>query len=69
MSRLECVRETLRLAVTFLVAFGGSTAWEPWFTRYADRNPPDLRNASVERLRATMDQAGRDVQAVLARVS
>jgi hypothetical protein len=67
MSRLECVRETLRLAVSFLVAFGGSTTWEPWFTRYADRNPPDLRNASVERLRATMDQAGRDVRDVLAK--
>jgi hypothetical protein len=67
MSRLECVRETLRLAVNFLVAFGGSTAWEPWFTRYADRNPPDLRNASVERLRATMDQAGRDARDVLAK--
>jgi len=66
-SRLECVRETLRLAVNFLVAFGGSTAWEPWFTRYADRNPRDLRNASVERLRATMDQAGRDVRDVLAK--
>jgi len=67
MSRLECVRETLRLAVNFLVAFGGSAAWEPWFTRYADRNPPDLRNASVARLRATMDQAGRDVRDVLAK--
>jgi len=67
MSRLECVRETLRLAVKFLVAFGGSTSWEPWFTRYADRNPPDLRNASVDRLRGTMDQAGRDVRDVLAK--
>jgi hypothetical protein len=67
MSRLECVRETLRLAVNFLVAFGGSAAWEPYVTRYADRNPPDLRNACVERLRATMDQAGRDVRDVLAR--
>jgi len=67
MSRLECVRETLRLALNFLVAFGGSAAWEPWFTRYADRNPPDLRTASVERLRATMDQAGRDVRDVLAK--
>jgi transposase len=53
MSRLECVRETMRLAVKFLVAFGGSAAWEPWFTRYADRNPPDLRDASVERRRAS----------------
>ena len=56
MSRLECVRETLRLAVNFLAAFGGSSAWEPWFTRYAARNPPDLRNASVTRLRATITE-------------
>jgi len=67
MSRLECVRETLRLALTFLVAFGGSSAWEPWLSRYVDRNPQDLRNASVERLRATMDQAGRDARDVLAK--
>jgi hypothetical protein len=67
MSRLECVRETLRLALNFLVAFGGSTAWEPWFSCYVDRNPQDLRNASVERLRATMDQAGRDVRDILAK--
>jgi hypothetical protein len=67
MSRLECARETLRLALKFLVAFGGSTAWEPWFSRYVDRNPQDLRNASVERLRATMDQAGRDARDVLAK--
>ncbi len=65
MSRLECIRETLRLALTFLVAFGGSTAWEPWLSRYIDRNPQDLRNASVERLRATMEQAGRDAREVL----
>jgi len=67
MSRLECVRETLRLALNFLVAFGGSTAWEPWFSRYAEGNPPELRNASVERLRSTLDQAGRDARDILAR--
>jgi len=67
MSRLECIRETLRLALNFLVGFGGSAAWEPWFSRYADRNPPDLRNASVERLRTTMDQAGRDARDILSR--
>jgi len=67
MSRLECVRETLRQAVNFLVAFGGSTAWEPWFSRYADRNPKELRNSSVERLRSTMEQAGRDALDILAR--
>ena len=67
MSRLECVRETLRLALTFLVAFGGATVWEPWLSRYVARHPQDLRNASVERLRATMDQAGRDVRDILVR--
>jgi transposase len=67
MSRLECIRETIRLALNFLVAFGGPTAWEPWSSRYVDRNPQDLRTASVERLRATMDQAGRDVRDVLAK--
>ena len=67
MSRLECVRETLRLALNLLVVFGGPTAWEPWFSRYGDRNPPELRNAAIERLRATMDQAGRDARDVLAK--
>ena len=65
MSRLDCVRETLRLALDFLVAFGGSAAWEPWFSRYVERHPKDLRNTSVERLRATMAQAGRDMREVL----
>jgi len=68
LSRLECVRETLRLALNFLVAFDGATAWEPWFTRYVDRNPADLRKASAARLRATMAQAGRDMRDVLAKV-
>lgn len=67
MSRLECVRETLRLALDFLVAFGGPAAWEPWFSRYVERHPQDLRNASVERLRASMAQSGRDAMDVLAK--
>ena len=67
LSRLECVRETLRLALDFLVAFGGGSAWEPWFSRYADRNPQELRNASVARLRSTLDQAGREALDVLAK--
>lgn len=29
MSRLECVRETLRLALEFLAEFGGAESWEP----------------------------------------
>ena len=65
MSRLECTRETLRLALEFLAAFGGSAAWEPWHTRYAQRHPDDLRHAGEDRLRTTFDQAGRDARDVL----
>ena len=61
MSRLECVRETLRLALEFLTAWGGPTVWEPWFSRYADRNPKDLGLP-------TMTQAGTDIRDVLHRV-
>lgn len=69
MSRLECVRETLRLALEFLVAWGGAAAWEPWFSRYADRNPKDLRNnPAVSHLQATMAQSGVDIREVLNRV-
>ena len=67
MSRLECIRETLRMALNFLVAFGGDSAWEPWFTRYIERHPQDLRHASIARLRTSMEQAGRDVHDVLAK--
>lgn len=65
LSRLECVRETLRLALEFLNAFGDVTVWEPWLSRYAERNPKELRNASVERLRSTLEQAGKDAWAIL----
>jgi hypothetical protein len=69
MSRLECVRETLRLALEFLAAWGGTTVWEPWFSRYADRNPKDLcNNPSGPHLQATMAQAGTDIRDVLHRV-
>jgi hypothetical protein len=57
----------MRLALTFLAAFGGAAAWEPWFSRYVERRPKDLRNASVERLRATMEQASREARDVLAK--
>jgi len=69
MSRLECVRETLRLALEFLVEWGGSTAWEPWVARYTERNPADLRNASVPHLKRTMEQAGVDMRDVLAKAA
>jgi len=67
MSRLECVRETLRLALGFLAQFGGAAAWEPWNGRYAERNPEELRKASPAGLAARMDAAGADMRAVLAK--
>lgn len=67
MSRLECVRETLRLALAFLSAFGGAEAWEPWSGRYADRNPEELRKASPAGLAARMEAAGADTRDVLAK--
>jgi len=67
MSRLECVRETLRLALAFLSAFGGAAAWEPWSGRYADRNPEELRKASPAGLAARMEAAGADTRDVLAK--
>lgn len=67
MSRLECVRETLRLALGFLSAFGGAGAWEPWRSRYADRSPEELRKASPAGLAARMDEAGADARDVLAK--
>ena len=67
MSRLECVRETLRLALGFLSQFGGAAAWEPWNGRYAERNPEELRKASPAGLAARMDAAGADMRDVLAK--
>jgi hypothetical protein len=68
LSRLECVRETLRLALGFLSFFGGAAAWEPWGTRYALRDPEELHKASLARLVACMAEAGADMRAILARV-
>lgn len=65
MSRLDCARETLRLALEFLSAFGGVEAWEPWFACYAQRNPEDLRNASVQRLASRMERTGADMRDVI----
>ena len=69
MTRLDCMRETLRLALEFLAAFGGFEQWNPWHSRYANRHPDELRNASVERLRRTFAQAGADARDVLDRVA
>lgn len=68
MSRLECVRETLRLALEFLAEFGGAGAWEPWYGRYAERNPEELRNASAGKLASCMEKTGADMRDVLDRV-
>jgi len=67
MSRLECVRETLRFALEFLTEFGGAESWEPWHGRYAERNPEELRKASVGQLASRMDTAGADMRDVLAK--
>lgn len=69
MSRLECVRETLRLALEFLAEFGGAGPWEPWHGRYAERNPEELRNASGGKLASCMDRAGADMRDVLEKAS
>jgi len=69
MSRLECMRETLRLALEFLAGFGGPEWWEPWHSRYADRHPDELRHASEDRLRTTFAQAGFDAREVLGRAA
>ena len=65
MSRLECVRESLRLALEFLVQLDDSADWEPWYGRYTDRNPQELRNPTEDRLRTTMVQAGTDCREIL----
>ena len=67
LSRLECVRESLRLALEFLGQIESPAAWEPWYGRYADRNPQELRDPSVERLKITIDQAGKDGMLILTR--
>jgi IS5 family transposase len=67
MSRLECVRETLRLALAFLSAFGGVSTWEPWGSRYGDCNSEELCKASPEGLAVRMTAAGADARDVLAR--
>lgn len=69
MSRLECVRVTLKLALEFLAQFGGPEFWAPWYERYSERNPEELRTASVERLKSCMDEAGADIRSVLNKVA
>ena len=67
MSRLVCVRETIRLALEFLANWGGHDAWEPWLTRYAERDPKELHQITKEHFRATMAQTGGDLRDILDR--
>ncbi len=66
MSRLECIVETLGLALEFLQAFGGQDEWMPWLKQYA-RRQEGTRQPSEERLKFNLTQAGLDMQAVLAK--
>jgi hypothetical protein len=67
MSRLECVRETLRLALQELVAssagFGRPAAWPQWEERYL-QTKLDYR-LEAEPLKQKMNQAGLDALALL----
>jgi transposase len=67
MSRLECLRETLRLAIQALAtveALARPEAWTLWFERYVE-SQVDYRTP-LPALKAKMDQAGRDAQELLA---
>jgi len=67
MSRLECVRETLRLAIQALAivaALARPAAWPLWFERYVESHV-DYRTP-VPGLKKKMDQAGSDARDLLA---
>lgn len=66
MSRLECVRETMRLALEALEREEGIArpeAWPLWWERYVE-SKPDYK-AKVGVLRLKMNQAGQDAHALL----
>ena len=66
MSRLECVRETLRLALEALEPIemlARPEAWPLWWERYVE-SKLDYK-AEATQLRAKMDQAGRDARDLL----
>lgn len=65
LSRLDCVRETLRLALIFLNGLGGPEVWEPWLSTYVRPIPEQPRNPAAARVKTTMEQAGRDAASVL----
>lgn len=67
MSRLECVRETLRLALEALERqeqLARPESWPLWWERYVECRP-DYK-ATAEALDRKMVQAGQDAQALLA---
>lgn len=66
MSRLECVRETLRLALQRLAeqpSLSFPEKWPVWWERYVE-NQVDFRAAQAQ-LKGKMDQAGQDIWALL----
>ena len=66
MSRLECVRETLRLALEALEPIGAPgrpESWPVWWERYVE-SKLDYK-ADEAKLRAKMDQAGVDARDLL----
>jgi len=66
LSRLECVRETMRLAMQALAceeAVERPEEWSLWWERYVE-SKPDYK-AKTETLRLKMNQAGQDVYKVL----
>ncbi len=67
MGRLECVSETIRLALEEIEKTGFTPrpeAWETWWERYTATRP-DYR-ADVATLKKNMKQAGKDAQGILA---
>lgn len=68
LSRLECARETLRLALDFLKCFGEATEWESWSGRqesYAE----ELKKGKLlkPQLQGLMQRTGADIRDVLAK--
>lgn len=67
MSRLECVREAMRLAMEVLAELPESTrpgSWSLWWERYV-QSALDFKT-DVETLKQKMTQAGEDARAILA---
>ena len=64
MSRLECARESIRLALEAVEARGAlPESWAPWWERYVE-SKVDPRSA-IEALKAKVRQAGEDMNLIL----